>query len=155
MERILLVLSTTRQSDKAIDMALSMAEEQEADLMVLFILNSKVPDTVFDQLTDVGFMGERPSSESKATIVKEQRDRGLAKLKEIEKLAEDRGVFCQSWVVQGDFGRESVKMAAAHEVDLLIVCRARRPGLSRFFFDQEIEEVIRWADCEVRVVEEE
>ena len=68
MENILLVLSTTRQSPKTIDLAIEKVKKENSSLTALFVLDSEMPESILEKLTDSGFTGEKPSQELRDSI---------------------------------------------------------------------------------------
>ena len=59
MDKILLILSTTRKSDKCIKEAVDIANKENAQLIILFVVDYEVPQKIFDSLTEEGGLGEK------------------------------------------------------------------------------------------------
>jgi hypothetical protein len=57
MDKILLILSTTRKSDKCIKDAVDIASKENAKLIILFVVDNEVPQKIFDSLTEEGWIG--------------------------------------------------------------------------------------------------
>ena len=154
MKNILLVLSTTRQSPKTIELAMEKARDEKADLTALFVLDSGMPESIFEKLTDIGFTGEKPSEQLRDSILVEYRERGRTKLTEIETLAADMGIAFGSVVREGDFTTECLSAIREKEADLVIITRKKRSSLSRFIFGSPLEAIKSQAGCEMLIVEE-
>ncbi len=154
LNNILLVLSTTRQSPATIDLALAKAKEKSSFLTGVFILDSGIPESIFDKLTDIGFTGEKPSQQLHESILSEYRERGVRKMKEIEDLASGHGVPFESIIRKGDFTTECLSVIDEKKVDLVIVTRKKRSSLSRFIFGSPLEEIQKKVDCEFIIVDE-
>ncbi len=154
MKNILLVLSTTRQSPKTIDLAVERAKKEGARLIVLFILDSGMPDSIFEKLTDIGFTGEKPSQQLYDSILLEYRERGKRKLMEIEEAVSGTGVPVECLIREGDFASCCLDVIREKGADLVILTRKKRSTLSRFIFGSAIEDVEREAGCELVIVDE-
>ena len=154
MKNILLVLSTTRQSTKTEEEALNRAKAEGAELTVAFILDSNMPESIFEKLTDVGFTGERTSQQLQTSILDEYRRRGALKLDEIREAAESMAVDCKIVVREGAFAIECLGLVNEMAADLLILTKKKRSSLSRFIFGSAIEDIQGMAECEFLIVDE-
>jgi len=155
MERFLLALSTTEQSKEAISYALDLAKQRQAELTVLFILDSNVPATIFEKLTDIGFIGERPSAELKEAIAAEYSQQAVKRLEEIKVEADAAGVKCQTFLEAGDFSEKSLEAIGRFAADMIILNRTRRTAISRLFLGSAVDRLLRQAPCEIKIFEEE
>ncbi len=70
MKKILLLLSTTRESPKSINTALEIAEKQNAELLVLFILDYELSQSIIEKLTEAGWIGGKATEELHHAILK-------------------------------------------------------------------------------------
>lgn len=155
MKNILLVLSTTRQSPKTIELALEKAKEAGANLTGLFILDSNIPEAIFETLTDDGFSGEKPSHQLQDSIFTEYRLRGEKKLEETGIMAAERGIPFEALTKEGDFMSQCIDVIESSNADLVILTRKKRSALSRFIFGSCVEDIKRETKCELLIVEEE
>jgi len=153
MKKFLLVLSTTQQSGEAISYALNIAKNKDAELYVLFILDSVVPATIFEKLTDIGFIGDKPSSELTEAITKEYEEQAVQLLKDIEKRAADTGISCKTFIEQGDFAEVCLEAIARFAADMIILNRTRKSALSRLLIGSKIDRLLRKAPCEIKIFE--
>ncbi|MDH4100270.1 MAG: universal stress protein [Nitrospirota bacterium] len=151
---IMLVLSTTRQSPVTVDEAIVTAKKDEAELVVLFVNDSKIPSMVFDRMADYDFIGDKPSEELTTAIQREYCLRGNALLDEIEKKAKAEGVSCKTIIEGGEFVETCLKMVERYRVDLVIMNRMKRSAISRFFLGSAVDKLTANAPCPVKVVEE-
>ena len=154
MKNILLVLSTTRQSPQTVELALEKAKEMGSDLTGLFVLDSGIPESIFDKLTDTGFTGEKPSQQLHDSILKEYKERGEKKLSEIEEMASKRGIRFESLIKKGDFVSECHSVITEKSSDMVIITRRKRSSLSRFIFGSPIDQLREISDCEFIVIDE-
>jgi len=154
LKNILLVLSTTRQSPETVELALEKAKEGNSSLTGLFILDSGIPDSIFDKLTDIGFTGEKPSHQLHASILAEYRERGMKKMEEIGETAAGKGISFDSIIREGDFAAECLSVIGEKRADTVIMTRRKRSSLSRFIFGSPIENIRKRAGCEFIIVDE-
>ena len=154
VKRIMLVLSTMRQSPKEIEYALQTAKKENAELVALFIIDSNMPGTVFQRLHEMDLIGEKPSEELSKALMGEYRQRGYEKLEEVEKKAKGKNVHCSIYIEEGDFAEEVLKMINKLGVSLVILTRSRRSNISRMFFGSAVDELIKQSPCEVKIVDE-
>src|SRR3989304_5396957 len=96
MKNILLVLTTTCQVDRAVEVAIDKAKNEKANLSVLFIIDASTPEGLVSRLSGFGFLGDRPSSDLTHAILKEYRDQGNKKLDEKKWLSQGLWVFCHT-----------------------------------------------------------
>ena len=154
MENILLVLSTTRQSPKTVELAIEKVKKEKSSLTALFILDSEMPGSILEKLTDSGFTGEKPSQELHDSILTEYRERGRKKLEEIENLANRMDVPFSAVIREGDFTSLCLAEIKDRRSDIVIITRKKRSSLSRFIFGSPIEQIRDAAECEMIIVEE-
>ena len=154
MKNILLVLSTTRQSPKTIDAAFEKAKEEKRGLTALFVLDSEMPESIFEKLTDIGFTGEKPSQQLHDSILAEYRVRGDRKLKELGEMARTMDVSFKTIIREGDFTKECLSVIGEEEADFVIITRKKRSSLSRFIFGSALAEINDKTHCEMLIIDE-
>ena len=151
---IMLVISTTRQSPTTITHALERAETTNEPLHVLFILDSEVPNSIFDNLTEMGFVGERPSQQLTDAIIREYRDLGGAKITEVEKLANERKLPVTTELLEGDFLSTCINRINCLGVGEVILTRRKRGNISRYLFGSAVKDLAEKACCPVTIIDE-
>lgn len=154
MKDILLVLSTTRQSPKTIDAAFEKARQEKRGLTALFVLDSEMPESIFEKLTDIGFTGEKPSKQLQESILTEYRVRGSRKLKELEEKARQMNIAFKTIIREGDFTKECLSVINEEGADFVIITRKKRSSLSRFIFGSALAEIGSQTDCEMLIIDE-
>lgn len=154
MKNILLVLTTTCQVDRAIELAIEKAKNEKANLTALLIIDSSMSESIVNRLSDFGFLGDRPSSELTHAIIKEYRDHGNKKLDEIKWLADCLGIPCQTFVEEGDYTELVLKKIARFNIDHAIVTRCKRSVISSMLFGSAMDKVVKNAGCPVEIIEE-
>jgi nucleotide-binding universal stress UspA family protein len=103
VKNILLVLSTSRTSEKALDFAVETAKREKASLVALYLLETELANEVFDRFSDIGFIGDRPSMQLSEAITKEYRQRGYEELGRVQIKAMEEGVPFEPLMEQGDY----------------------------------------------------
>lgn len=151
---VLLALSNTRQSEKAIDLALNRIENSAGGrLQILFVLDTEIPKQLFSQLTDRGFIGEKPSDQLAKAIMEDYRKHAKDEIGRIAQKAAKRSVEFDSEIVEGIFADEAIKAVEKHQPDLLIVARKKRSRLARFLTGSAVDNLRAQSPCPVEVVE--
>lgn len=133
MKTLLVATDLSPRSDRALNRALALAEELEARLVVLHVIDDELPSSVADSL-----------KEQAASIIDAQLD-------EFPTLKREN---VTRKVVFGTVFREILKEADENETDLVIVGTHRNVGLSAMFLGTTVERVIRHGNTPVLVVTE-
>jgi len=155
MKKILLALSTTRQSSKTIDYAVKIASDEKAELIILFIVDPDLPQFILDKMMDVGFMGDSPTKQLYQSILREYKERGQKKIKEISNAATSLEIECTTIMTEGEFVKECLKVIAKEKPEATILTRADRSNLSRFLFGSAVNQLKQKSPCPIKVIKEE
>lgn len=155
MKSILLLLSAARTSEKAVEFAVEQAKKERAELTVIYVIDTSLTDEVFDRFTDIGFIGDKPSTELTEAIMKEFRQRGYEELGKVQMRAMEEGVGYNPMTVQGDFFRCSMDVIGQRKADMVVAVKRRKSALARYFSKSPVDELKESAPCEVVVFEEE
>jgi nucleotide-binding universal stress UspA family protein len=155
MKSIVLLLSVARMSEKALEFAVERAKEWSAELTVLYIIDTSLADEVFDRFTDIGFMGDKPSTQLTEAIMKEFRQRGYEDLGRVQVRAMEEGVGYNPMTVQGDFFRCAMEVIGQQKADMVVAVKRRESALARYFYKSPVDEIKKSASCEVVIFEEE
>ncbi|MHC4182137.1 MAG: universal stress protein, partial [Planctomycetota bacterium] len=140
--------------NKCVKEAVDIASKENAKLIILFVVDNEVPQKVFDKLSEEGWIGGKPTENLYNAILKEYSVQGKDKILEIEKMAKSRGIDYKSIVKKGKFLDEALAVVETEKVDLIMVTRKKRSGLSRFIFGSAVAELKEKANCEVRIIDE-
>jgi nucleotide-binding universal stress UspA family protein len=151
---ILLALSTTRESKHGVEYALSRAAEADAELVSLFVVDRNIAASLFGQLMDAGFVGEKVGRDLEGTILEDYAARGRRRLEAIASAAGERGIRLRTELVEGSFAEETLRTMEEVGADLIILMRAERSQLSRLLFGSAVNQVRELAICPVEIVEE-
>lgn len=162
-DRILIVLTASGAPDEAIDAAVLRAKKDGAGVLALYLLSSEASKEAFDAFTDIGFIGDRPSTELSESLTRECRQRGYEALGRVQIKAMEAGVDYEPLMEEGEPAMDAaIKDAACQDtvakiLDIIIqynvkcaVLVKRRVGRLRGFFTRSLaDEVKEKAGCEV------
>ncbi len=154
MDKILLILSTTRKSEKCINEAVDIASKENAELITLFVVDNEVPQKILDSLTEEGWIGGKTTENLFNAVLDEYSIQGKDKISEIEEVAKKKGVNYKSIIKSGAFLDVSLSVAEEEKVGQVLVTRRKRSGLSRFFFGSAVAELKEKITCKVKIIDE-
>ncbi len=152
---VLLILSTTRTSPGAVDYAIDLAKREGRELIVLFIIETDVVNEVFETFSDIGFIGDKPSSRLTEAMMREFRQRGYAELKEVEKRARKKGIKTHSIIEEGDFIKKALWVMEKYHVHRAVAIKKRRSAIASYFVKSQVLKLKELAPCQVEIFEEE
>ena len=155
MKSILLVLSTTRTPDIAIDFAVARAKEEGAKLVALYVVESALANEVFDRFSDVGFMGDKPSMHLTEAVMKEYRQRAYEELGRVQILAMESAVDYEPITREGEYLSEVMNVISEYGVDQVTVVRKKRSVISKYFLRPPSDMLVERAPCEVKIFDSE
>jgi nucleotide-binding universal stress UspA family protein len=154
MDKILLILSTTRKSDKCVKEAVDIASKENAKLIILFVVDNEVPQKIFDSLTEEGWIGGKTTENLYNAVLDEYSVQGKDKILEIEAAAKSKGVDYKSIIKRGTFLDVTLSVAEKEQVNLILVTRRKRSRLSRYFFGSAVAELKEKVACETKIIDE-
>ena len=154
LKTIMLVLSTTRQSPKSVEYAVETAIENNSHIELLFIVDSKIPDLVFEKMNEMNLLPEGQSEELYETILREYRQRGYSLIEDIEAVLREKEIAYSVFIERGDFAEEALRKIRALLPDLVILTRSRRSKISKFLYGSSVDFLVRESPCQIRIVEE-
>ncbi len=153
-KKILLVLSTTRESPKTVEYALEQARLQNALLIVLCVIDTELPSSILDKLENTGFVGEKPGEELFEKILEEYKQRAEKKLGDIRRISENQKIPVETILKQGDLAQLCLETISEQDVSLVIIGRKKESKFSQFVFTSPIRKIEKSSPCPVQVVEE-
>ena len=152
MGKVMLILSPTRHNPKSVDLAISLVRKTKRSLLAVFIVDTRVSDAISGRIVDIGFLGDRVSTQLKNAILRDYETRGRRELQEVSDRAEELGIPCETVVGRGDFVEESLRIAVEKKVEDIIVSRAERSNISRKLFGSAVNQLLERSPCPVMVV---
>ena len=152
MGKVMLILSPTRHNPKSVDLAFSLVRKSGRSLLAVFIVDTKVSEAISGRIVDIGFLGDKVSTQLKNAILRDYETRGRRELQDVQKRAGELGIDCEIMVRKGDFVEESLRIAVEEQVEDIVVSRAERSNLSRKLFGSAVNQLLERATCPVMVV---
>ncbi len=153
-KKLLLLISTTCKSDKTETTALDIATRDKSELLILFILDDKLSEHIVDQMTQEGWFGGKTTEELHSFILKEYFSHGKRRIKEIEHIAQERGIPYHSTSARGKFVDVALGYIQREQPDLIITTRCRTSHLSRFIFGTPAAKLQEKANTEMMIIDE-
>ena len=154
MKNILLILSTSRTSQDAIEYAIGLAKKEKAKLVVLYIIETELTNEVFDKFTDIGFIGDKPSTQLTEAIMKEYRQRGYEEMGKVQIRAMEENVDFDAVTTHGDFVEKTLEVIERYQIDTAVAIRRKQSTFWKYFSRSIVDELIESAPCKVEVFEE-
>jgi nucleotide-binding universal stress UspA family protein len=144
MKPILLALSTFRQSDSLVQKTIQLAKQEGRQLIVLFVVDINLTRYLIDSQTIPGTHFRQECEEEMLAEYKEMAD---AKVEAITSQANDAGVSCETIVITGRFGIETINVIRERNPEKVILTRSRRPQWIRQLFGSPVDYIIEHATC--------
>ncbi|MCP5004676.1 MAG: universal stress protein [Planctomycetes bacterium] len=154
MGKLLLILSTTRKSNKCINEAIDIASKRNVPLIIFFVVDEEIPQKIFEKLTEDGWVGGNPTKSLFNVVLEEYSAQGKEKVLEIEEMAKSRSIQYESIIKKGKFLDEALAVVESENVDMVLVTRRKRMNLSRFFFGSAVADLREKVTCEVKIIDE-
>lgn len=154
MAKILLLLSTTRESSKGIGAAIKAASAEGCELLVAYVLDDELPGHILQKLTDEGWIGGKPSDELYAAILREYSTQARLKLDDVHSQARNADVPISTQIHRGSFVEKAMDLIKSEGVTEVFVNRRKRSNLSRFLFGSAVAELKKRAPCPVTIIDE-
>ncbi len=154
-KNILIVLSTSRTTSRAIDFAVDKAKKEGSGLVALYVIDTGLTNEVFDRFTDIGFIGDKPSTRLTEAIMKEYRQRGYEEIGKVQVRAMEENIDFDAVTAQGAFVEKVIEVIESHNVSTAVVVKRKTSGFMKYFSRSVVDELVEKAPCEVVVFEEE
>lgn len=151
---VLIVLSTSLTPDEAIACAVDRAKKDSTGVVALYLLDTALSKEAFDAFTDIGFIGDKPSSEISESLMREYRQRGYEELGRVQVKAMEAGVGFEPLMEEGEFVAKILDTILKYNIGCAVLLKRRKRALLKYFSLSLADEVKRQAGCEVVVFEE-
>jgi nucleotide-binding universal stress UspA family protein len=143
VKNLLLVLTSSATSDKALDFAIETAKKEGAKLVALYLIETELAEEVFDKFSDIGFIGERPSMELTEAVMKDYRQRGYEELGHVQIKAMEEDLPYDLIMEQGAYLESVLEVITERGVETAVVSRS-----------SVADELSKSAPCKVHIFEE-
>lgn len=135
-DRILLPTDGSRGNDRAVEQAIGLAAQSDAQLHVLFVVE------------DIPYAPEMMDGQVEARL----REIGEEAISDIRQRADDAGVAVETALKDGTPHQSILDYAEKAEMDLIVMGTHGRSGLDRYLLGSVTERVVRGADTPVLTV---
>lgn len=154
MKHILLILSTSRTLQDAVEYAVNLTKKEKAKLVVLYIIETELTNEVFDKFTDIGFIGDKPSTRLVEAITKEYRQRGYEEINKVQVRATEENIDFVAVTTQGDFVEKTIEVIEKYKIDTAVAIKKKRSAFLEYFSRSVVDELVERAPCRVKIFEE-
>jgi len=154
MKKVMLVLSISGTPQEVIDYAVDRAKKEGAGLLALYILETGLAESVFDNFSDIGFIGDRPSTELSEAVMKEYRQRGYEELGRVQIKAMEEAVPFEPLMEQGDYVAKTLDVIRERDIGVAVVLRRQKKRFMKYLSSSVADEVKSQAPCEVVIFTE-
>lgn len=154
MKKVMLVLSISGTPQEVIDYAVDRAKNEGAGLVALYILETGLADGVFDSFSDIGFIGDKPSTELSEAVMKEYRQRGYEELGRVQIKAMEEAVPFEPLMEQGEYVVRVLDVIRERDIGVAVVLRRQKRRFMKYLSSSVADEVKSQAPCEVVVFTE-
>jgi hypothetical protein len=131
--KLALILPSGGDAKKALDRALGYLAPG-GDLWIVQTPGGLVPSAVSSWMIYLGFMGDRPSGDYVEIAMEEFRRRVRERLDDLQSICDDRGVACQTVLLEGDTVRVVMEWVQEHEPDAVVFAMPEVFDPERDFF---------------------
>ncbi len=152
--KLMLVLSNISFSSSSVTYAFEKAEKENYELIVVFVLDEEIPDSVSSLLMYIGFLGPKPTEELKTTLLEEYKKRAQSELERVEKLGNEKNIQMKKVLKKGRFVKEIIEVCEKEKPDFVITSRPREPMLSQVLSSYNLEELKKKLGAKLIVIDE-
>jgi hypothetical protein len=154
MKKLMLVLSNISFSSSSISYALEQAEKERCELIVIFVLDEEIPESVSSLLMYIGFLGPKPTNDLKTTILEEYKKRAYSELERVLKMAKEKNIPTRKILREGRFVEEVINVQKEENADRIISSRPKAPMLPQVLSSYNLQELQKTFGDILIVIEE-
>ena len=151
--KILTIVSFLRIAPETVEASIRLAHEKDAELLVMFVLDSEYADKVATTLQNLGWIGSKPSEDFYESLLNEYRLQAKAKLADFEKRARQENIPFRSMIKSGRLIPVTLKVMHLEEPDLIVITRRKHSKLSRLIFGSLSNNLRKKVNCPVKVID--
>jgi len=148
MKPIMLALSTFRQSDDAVQLAIEKAKTNK-NLVVAYIVDENLARYLVGIDTE---LSPNMKDKSERDILAEHKIQAETKVESIVTTAKEFGINVKTYIDIARFGIECVEIAKKEKPELIITTRTKRPQWVKKLFGSPVDYLIEHAGCPVKEV---
>lgn len=154
MKKCILVLSNISFSSTSVEFAMKKSEEEGYELITIFVLDEEIPESVSSLLMYIGFLGPKPTSDLKATILEEYKKRAYSELARVEQLAKEKGLTMRKILREGRFVDEILAVQEEEHATMIVASKPKAPLLSQVLTSYNIGELSEKLGDTLVIIEE-
>jgi nucleotide-binding universal stress UspA family protein len=141
VKKILVPTDGSKGSENAIEMAVEMAKNQDAELYIVYVVpKGEIPKNVVDYLQDERLDGGLGKLSAKVI--------GEAVLEPILERIKSEGIRAGKWMVlRGDPAREILKFAESRKVDMIVMGKSGHGRIKGLLLGSVSRKVCNLAEC--------
>ena len=145
MNSVMLALSTFRQSEKAVELAMQKAGTGKT-LIVVYVVDLNVARYLVGM--DVGLLPNL-AEQAENEFLKEHETRAQKQVKSLAAKAQQRNINVRVYTNIGRFGLECMKVVEKEKPEEIVTTRSSRPAWVRRFFGSPVDYLVANAGCPV------
>jgi len=141
IEKILVPTDGSKSSENAIQMAVEMAKNYNAELYIVYVVpKGEIPESIVDYLQEEGVDGGLGKLSAKVI--------GEAVLEPVLEKVKSRGVKSGKWMVlRGDPAQEILKFAKTRKVDMIVLGKRGSGCIKELLLGSVSRKVCNLAEC--------
>jgi nucleotide-binding universal stress UspA family protein len=146
MKPIMLALSTFRQSDNAVQLAIEKAKTNK-NLVVAYIVDENLARYLIGIDTE---LSPKMKENGEREILEEDKIQAKTKVESIVATAREVGINVVTYIDIARFGIKCVEIAKKEKPELIITTRTKRPQWVKKLFGSPVDYLIEHAGCPVK-----
>jgi nucleotide-binding universal stress UspA family protein len=146
MKPIMLALSTFRQSDNAVQLAIEKAKTNK-NLVVAYIVDENLARYLIGIDTE---LSPKMKEKGEREILEEDKIQAKTKVESIVATAREVGINVVTYIDIARFGIKCVEIAKKEKPELIITTRTKRPQWVKKLFGSPVDYLIEHAGCPVK-----
>jgi nucleotide-binding universal stress UspA family protein len=152
MKRILFPTDFSDAANNALNVAVSLAQNANAELLVLHSLNSvqQYVDISMTSAGDLTMPGMQPEVVMEA--IKQQKEQVSKQMSDLEKKLSNNGVLISTFISESELEREINEFSAKHNIDFIVMGTHGSSGLREAFMGSNAQKVVRKSKVPVLTV---
>lgn len=154
MKKLLLVLSNISFSSASVEFAIKRSEEEGYELITIFVLDEEIPESVSSLLMYIGFLGPKPTSDLKATILEEYKKRAYSELERVRQLAKEKGLSMRTVLREGRFVDEILAVQGEEKATVVVASKPMAPLMSQILTSHHMRALAEKLGDKLVIIEE-
>ncbi|MBM7623000.1 hypothetical protein [Sporohalobacter salinus] len=150
MKKIVLVLFSFAKSEKVISRSFELLGEED-ELYVAGFIEQKVPNSLSDLISDIGFLGDKVTEDVKSTIIAEYKKRADEKLDLIMEEGEEYAGTVKAEMLSKKELSDLEKQVKNGQADYLLINYTDDQFLSEEVLDYPLDDILSKIDIPYEV----